>query len=278
MPRRHWPVLAVLGAGLLVGCSPGETAPVRSAPAEATAPDSVSLPLDQYRLTTWDTGRVILAREILVHECMRDRDADATSPPDAAAIEQDARNRIKDLGPRGNKRRYGITQPLEAATYGFHLPSTVERTARPVSAKGRPPSAHCVQQADKALEETNLATPALVREISRDSFEKSLADPSVVDALRQWSDCMKAGGYDYATPMAAMETFDLSSATVSPTEIATATADVDCKLRVGLISTWQNVESSLQQTALRGHEQALRDIAEQHDELGERVARTINGH
>lgn len=278
MSRRHWPVIAVLGVGLLVGCSPGEAEPVSSVPPEATAPDSVSLPLDQYRLTTWDTGRIILAREILVHDCMRDRDAGATSPPNATAIEQDARNRIKDLGPRGNKRRYGITQPQEAVTYGYHLPSTVERTERPVSTKDRPPTADCVQRADRTLDETNLATPALVREISKNSFEKSLVDPRVVDALRQWSDCMKAGGFDYATPMTAMGAFDLSSATVSPAEIATAEVDVECKLRVGLISTWQNVESEIQQTAFTGHEQDFRNITEQHDKLDEQVSRTINGH
>ena len=276
MSRLHWVTATAFGVGLLVGCSTGGVDPVHSAPPEATAPDAVSLPLDQYRHTTWDTGRIILAREILIHECMRDHSAEATPPPDAAAIEQDTRMRIKDIGPRGNKRRYGITEPLDAATYGYHLPSTVEGTGRPVRTNERMPSTSCVHQADTTLGEADLAASELVKEVSTASFEQSLAHPRVVGALGQWSACMKAGGYDHATPMAAMAVFDLSSATVSPAETATAAADVECKLRTGLVGTWQEVESTLQRTALSSRDQAFRDVADQRNRLKERVAGTID--
>ncbi|MCR3752243.1 hypothetical protein [Lentzea californiensis] len=262
---------------LLVGCSTNGAAPPRPIPPEATAPDAVNLPLDQYRLSTWDTGRIILAREILIHRCIEDRGGSKPSP-DAAAIEQDARVRIKDIGPRGNKRRYGITDPRDAAVYGYHLPSTVDRTERPVPAKERSTSSQCVQQADKTLGEANLTTPAEVKEISTDSYERSLSDPRVAQARTQWSACMKAAGHDYDSSAAAAGAFDLSAATVTAAEIATASADVECKSRSGLVGTWQEVESAIQQSVLDSRRQAFQDIAEQRERFNGRADRTINGH
>jgi hypothetical protein len=74
-------------------------------------------------------------------------------------------------------------------------------------------------------------------------------DRRVVAALSAWSDCMRTAGYRYATPWAAAE--QVWAESVTPVEIATATADVRCKTATDLPGLWLAVQ--------RGYELQLVD-------------------
>lgn len=78
-------------------------------------------------------------------------------------------------------------------------------------------------------------------------LSQSDRDPRVIKAFASWSACMRTAGYSYATPVEANNDPQFASSTVSATEIATATADVNCKtqtnltaLRVAVAAAWQN--------------------------------------
>jgi hypothetical protein len=278
MPARRRTITILIWTALVAGCSSGGAGSVGSTPPpEATAADVVTLPIDPYRFTTWETGRIILAREILITDCLRKLDDKQAVSPDRASIERDTLKRIKDFGPRSNKRRYGVVDQRDAATYGYHLPSSTNKADQGVPLRQNDSvRTECVQQVDNTLGDANLTSADLVRTIGHDSYDRSLASSEIRDAFQRWSSCMGTKGYRYPDPMAAMSTFDLVSPTVSKVEIATATADVACKLDGKLVMTWQEVESKIQRSAIDEHRHELQQIAERNEQFRDRIAETIS--
>lgn len=89
---------------------------------------------------------------------------------------------------------------------------------------------------------------------------------------------METKGYSYRSPLDAGAAFDINFATVTPDEIATATADVACKQDVRLVETWQDVEKRYQNTEIGKNRQELDDAKVVHDQCMERVAGVIADH
>jgi hypothetical protein len=90
-------------------------------------------------------------------------------------------------------------------------------------------------------------------------------DPRIVDANARWSDCMKSKGFSYASPWAAyfdpkwrsMPRPGTLSRTHTPQEIATATADQDCKLSTNLMGIAVAVEAAYDKQYIDSHAAAL---------------------
>ena len=61
---------------------------------------------------------------------------------------------------------------------------------------------------------------------------------------------MAARGYRYGSPMDAIDDPRFGKATAESTEISTARADVECKKKTGLVRTWFDVESAMQQSEI----------------------------
>ncbi|GAA4409625.1 hypothetical protein ACFQV2_19545 [Actinokineospora soli] len=171
-------IAAVLAVALVTACSRGGADLVGSAPPVATAPDAVQLPLDAYRATTWQSGQVVLARALLIAEC------EGTQAPDRTVIEQDTIDRIRDFGPAGNKRRYGITSVADAAMYGYHLPSTLS-PRRPPQVRHDAPRPECVRAADAEL---GSIKTELVSELDSASYSRSLGDPGLERVVAEWAE------------------------------------------------------------------------------------------
>ncbi len=67
-------------------------------------------------------------------------------------------------------------------------------------------------------------------------------DPRVVAVTQKWSACMKPAGFSYSSPaQPAKANWGSPQTGPTATEIATATADVACKDKTGLVGTWLDV-------------------------------------
>jgi hypothetical protein len=187
----------------------------------------------------------------------------------------------KDTESHDENRRYGIQDSSWAAAHGYR-PYSVVYPPSPDSSKqeysqneitalsgrdkhGRTvafgtkapngqkiPSGGCQGEADRIVR-TPYDDPEGVqaaRTIYFDGFQKSLSDPKVKNAFKQWSSCMTEQGFSYESPLAAMGSPEFSEGKVSNRERDVAQADIDCKKRVNLIPRWNSVETSIEKNMI----------------------------
>ena len=89
-------------------------------------------------------------------------------------------------------------------------------------------------------------------------------DSRVESVVEAWSACMGERGFDYPDPVSAE--FDPrwggGTASVTPEQIATATADMDCKTETNLVGIELAVQSAYDQEYIESHWEALQDMAD----------------
>lgn len=104
----------------------------------------------------------------------------------------------------------------------------------------------CLAVSRKELFGSHSLDSPIARKISSQSFKESLTDPKVKAVTADWSACMKKKGHSYTAPLQALSKADLRSPKPSAEELRIAAADYSCKESTGLISTWQEVETRIQ--------------------------------
>ena len=86
-------------------------------------------------------------------------------------------------------------------------------------------------------------------------------DPAYVQAVRKWSACMSEHGYTYPDPQAALNDGkwhdDRMADKASAAQIATATADVQCKMSTNLIGVAVAVHAAYDQQYIDAHADQL---------------------
>jgi hypothetical protein len=284
-------LVSALAAGLVGGCSSNGGTDGRPAPPNASStrpaavlgftPRRLELPVYDYQLSPAEYAEVARAKNILIAACMT-RYGFSWSAPTPTVPLQD--------------RRYGVIDLPAAQRYGYHLLPTDDPASAPVAqariskketdvltggqllddGTGKPrlmagytapvrrvdgkevPSGGCAQEAErKLLGRADLTSRAgVVSRINTGSFAESLKDPVVKKAMARWSACMKEAGYDYADPLKSIASARLDSASVPPSEIQLATADVKCKRSMGLIGTWSREESAIQRRMIKENAKA----------------------
>ncbi len=273
--RRLMPALLVLG--LVTGCSAVAAVPAPSpAPPADVVTGDLELPINAYRSNAWETGELILARALLIDDCLTRSGPRHRAAPDQAGSERQTRNRIADFGFHGNKRRYGVTSAEDARRYGHHLPTSVNGAEAAQPEKAPPGQAACAAEAGKTLA-LESGDAELARGIASASFTESLGNPRLAKAVTAWSGCMKAKGVEQKDPLTAVSAFDLNGAPTQR-ELATATADVACKQQTGVVETWREVETEYQNARIAEHQDELRTILDEHTQLMKRVAAVIAEH
>jgi hypothetical protein len=281
MTSAHARIVLVIGLalGLLTGCSSKPVKParpigdvsVRVAPPVLDAIPSLedigglTLPSSRFQLDPIQRATFEQARLILVNQCrarfgfsgLPAERSGATSPLD---------------------RRYGITDALAAATWGYHFTPTQGVIRRPDSsvrsedpgellvmtgtADGRPsrpasktfhgqsvPLGGCTGEAARAL---GLPNGLFVEEhraafVNADGFNQMMTDDRTADVFSQWSTCMKNKGYTYKDPTAAVGAFNISTPAATEPEQRTAVADVACKTQTNLVGTLYALEVAYQE-------------------------------
>ena len=283
-----------LGACSSAGSTPAPVATASTSVAASSAPavkgavqaigdpgltQGMVLPLEAYMETFPEQSAIARAQVKLVEGCMAKFGFAYTPPSPGAALSNDDANM---------NRRYGISDPDEAAQYGYHLPnytappvssspvSSAEalvltghagNAANPASAastyQGVPiPRNGCIGSSTAKL--GAVLNTALTDQLDSTSLSQSQADPVVQTALHAWSACMKSKGYTVDTPFDA-PALAPSSTGPSPTsqEIGVAVADVACKQQTNLVKIWFTTESAVQNQQVEQNQLALNQLRQQ---------------
>ncbi|GAA1642088.1 hypothetical protein GCM10009733_043900 [Nonomuraea maheshkhaliensis] len=107
------------------------------------------------------------------------------------------------------------------------------------------------------------------------TFEQSRREAAVVQVFRAWSACMRAGGWRYDDPLAAITGQRwLGGGPATDEEIRAARADERCKASTGLVAVWAPADKRLQEDAVRAHPETFGALKTAGDRQLE-TARTI---
>ena len=212
-----------------------------------------------------------------------------------------------------DSRRYGVSDPVAARDYGYHLPPwaggsnvpkpkipAAELTVLTGAAPDQPgrqaagpsavgaadnydgkqiPSGGCQERAIQGLEATGVGQQAtgrsgLAAQIRSESYHRTLTDHRVLAAFGQWSACMRAHGYDYSAPLqAATDSRWNFNAPPARTEIQTATTDVACKLKTNVLGITFAVESDYENDSIGQNAQQLAEVKAETDFQGRTIQR-----
>ncbi|MFD5188281.1 hypothetical protein ACFWMU_08970 [Streptomyces sp. NPDC058357] len=183
-------------------------------------------------------------------------------------------------------RRYGIQDRERASLYGYHPISVVHppekskaqlsdaelaalwgktekgvplrRGAKSPNGKVIPPGG-CSGEADRKIRAPYdyAEGVSVARTIDFEGYKRSLKDPAVTKVFADWSSCMRAEGYSYASPVEAMGSPAFSSTEVSDQERAVAKSDIGCKQKVDLIHRWNAAETAIQMPMIKKNQATL---------------------
>ncbi|WP_406285570.1 hypothetical protein [Embleya sp. NBC_00896] len=279
------------GAGAPASLTPPPIGPI---PLLTSATD-LALPIEAYLPTREQQTRLAAAERVLTRDCLV-RLGFTYVPPGAADADPILKSRTE--------RRYGVSDPVEAAGWGFRPPGVATGRPKPVeppmsrelsvamfgaaATDGVPPTAPagsagkpgpgCLGEARFALgEDLALDTEALASHIDVEAFEHSMADPRVSRVLALWSGCMRAKGYDYPDPLAAGGDPSWDTAQPTPREIAAATATVACKTEHNVVGTWFTVDAAYQRQAIERDAQALARVRANNETSARKAAEVVRG-
>ncbi|MFF2788152.1 hypothetical protein ACFVT6_15495 [Streptomyces sp. NPDC058049] len=249
------PFLSACTAGTTgPGGTPGPTAARRLADSKA-----LTLPLDDYLLTTIDAGTLARGRDSLMQRCLTGLGAPYT--PKA----------LGNTDIETNERRYGLADAELAKEHGYHVPDMDKRAEDYPSSvmplvrgevttyNGVPvPQGGCIGEVQRELHEVELQDALnLPHKLNMESYTKSQKAPAVVKATEEWSNCMKESGHAYPDPLAAINDKEFGAAAPGPHEKEVALADVLCKQKVNLIGIWSDAESEYQRFLIKSNSSAL---------------------
>jgi hypothetical protein len=231
---------------------------------------NLGLPLDAYQPTPESLALWVRAGEVLTRQCMRRYGLDWPHRPTAASSRP------------AHDRRYGILDPHQVATLGYHPPPITgprrDRSSAPLFsqdqmavAQGAVQSYHgvavrpggCLAEAQRLLTagapdvRPGDASPVLPQEMEGDATTLTTHDSRLRKVWADWSECMTARGFRYATPWHANNDPQWRTPTASAQEIATATADLACRQQTNLVGLWYAIEVAYQNRAIEQHTAAL---------------------
>ena len=277
----------VLGALLVLGtaCSdppagdPGAAAALPEPAIPATPPpappaaDEVHLPLDPYvGLAKGHRETLEKANAILITKCMRDKGFAYQAPAGSGTSQSGAP--LPDYGINDLKaaRESGYSPPgtssLQAAAEQGKVP-TLDKLVQdhgPAWVKALygflPPdtsgSGGCLSTAVVSAPEYDKLDKELPGRLVGQASERTQGDSRVIAAMHAWSACMAQSGFSYQSPIEPRR--QKWPSPPSPTEIATAVADVNCKAKTNLAGIWLAVQTGYQQTLFEQNAPALKQL------------------
>ncbi len=249
----------------LLGCSESQTAVPEEFPVVDGEWDGVTpLPLELYleirepQMAHFFDLALDQALMDCVTEAGQEFDIPTRTPPENVSL---------------TNRRYGLMNIEEATTYGYRPPPQSDNSKALVAFQQTLSSevesilngpegsgGGCLDQVGVTLalrDDPRWQDLATVEEMFNSTLYSSVEEPVLVEALQQWGDCVeKEVGLSFIHPSEAMAHF-VSRETASEEEKIAAIADVNCKYQVGLIETWQAVETELQQVLIDENHELL---------------------
>jgi hypothetical protein len=154
---------------------------------------------------------------------------------------------------------WGFFDPVNVAQYGYAMPpDQVALTLSPDDSTLE----SCFSRVDSVTPGGHAAWLFQLSDLPDGGPGWHPEDSRFVAAEQQWSSCMKAKGFTYATPVAAVGENSAPGSDPS-TALATASADVDCKVSTNLVGVAVAVQSAYEQQWIDAHRDALAQLGQQ---------------
>jgi hypothetical protein len=267
-----------------------------------TDPAEIVFPLDEYSYTSEGYQKFQQARAMLVADCLRRFGVDVASSPGPAVVP------YFQVGM--NQRRYGPFDLDIAREEGYRVPpyrGTVRLEGGWWSGapRGWDPNdeEHFLYLGRYAAEFADHALPRDVngdplredgcggeaswilsdgqsglegpnwKALNSDAGPRAATDARVLAAEAAWSECMRRDGFDYRSVWEPLEREWPTPP--SREEIATAVADVSCKIETNLIGVWVAVESEYQEQHIQQRWDELQELKRWLDAVYRNSARVL---
>ncbi|MCW5252014.1 hypothetical protein [Streptomyces sp. SHP 1-2] len=255
--RRGYPLIATLGV-LMAGCSGGAPAsggPEIDVPAPTAEAENITFPFDSYELSDNDIIKAYLASDVLIHSCMSKK-----------GHEWKLIKARKNVPSWRNRLHFGVMELEVASRFGYHAPAELlsspeyrrvvremNRQLGELTKEGASDAASCRKEAGQALTRGAKTSFTKFNDLKSSTFDAAKRDREVKNAADRWSACMKAAGFDYATPWEAASRWGFEGSPVK-LEVKTAVADVKCKKKADLVSIWLQAEKRLEEAEIKKDE------------------------
>ncbi|KJY35199.1 hypothetical protein [Streptomyces sp. NRRL S-495] len=252
---------AAAGSKAAPAATPAAAPPAVDAIPTLTTADGQALPIATYLISPDEDRRIEAARTALIGSCMKRFGFDyAPAAVGAKPVSYTHLAQGYHWGASPDRKQQSATPqppaPEMQAVLGHGRAGPTESAApadRTHNGIAIPPGG-CLGEADDTLTRGGgiLQDDAGALEINGRSFADSMADGRVQAAFAAWSRCMKEKGQTYASPVDAVSDERwFSSPTATAPEIATATADIDCKQQNNVVGIWFAVETAYQNRAVQ---------------------------
>ncbi len=284
--------LLALGCG---GCSSGGSGPADpvSEPQVAdvrviTQESQIRLPFDAYNLTVEQRVQYDRANYLLTKQCMERFGVPFTEPLQNPTVYNDMNNdRLFGLFNIQVARQYGFQAPPDpkaaAAERQYHWnPSPAEQAV--LGSADSPNSQFEDQNGDpvpeggcagEALRRLSFFVPSTSPVDSHELYTRAIADSRTQAAFQSWSKCMASRGFDYESPI---DIFEKSwNRPVTPVEVDTAVAHVQCAKSTNMVGIWVSVLSAYQDRAIEENPEYYANEQQHNLDMMEAAAAAING-
>lgn len=268
---RLWAV-GILTLGLLSGCATQQpedpsptTEPSLGPISTITTPDQVSRPVDAYLPSTQSLLALLNVETRKVNECLTSQSISGTYAPaaDAASLAPFVAGQVSDNVARSDLWGFFSPDAADTSTYGYTRPPNIPGLLLATIPAGAGGSVQdCRGKADEGLP-SNLGVLdlAAVTSLPNRGPAVPVADSRWTAAVAQWSACMKNAGFpNYQTPLDAIGDpawIQKSSGAVSSEQIATATADMSCKVSTNLVGVGLAIQTAYDQQYISQNRDAL---------------------
>ncbi|WP_329385930.1 hypothetical protein OG625_26465 [Streptomyces sp. NBC_01351] len=298
-------IIALAATACGGGDGQGTTAvPSLGATPTITDPGQITLPTDAYMVTTAQIKQVTQAQDAVTAECMRGFGLTAR-PTLTLGLDDAPKERLT------RSMLYGYFDVEKAKTHGYDRGSGMaDQGAAGNGAGGTPPTAAeeiamsgndpTTQQPVPTLDGKPVP-PGGCGQKGRDTLKADqliisdaalpdggpkipAGDPRIVEAYAKWSECMKGKGFEYKDPIAAVTDPKWaasaqagSTGPAGPDEIATATADVECKIANNTVGVVVAVQTAYGKKYVEDNSTKLTAYRQQIDDLVRKAAQITAG-
>ncbi|GAB2995217.1 hypothetical protein GCM10023080_071980 [Streptomyces pseudoechinosporeus] len=245
----------------------------------------LTLPIEPYLETYPEVVALQRAKNAVQRECMARFGFDFNPP--APGLHAPASYNGANM-----ERRYGVTDLEAAKEYGYGMPdkngevvphepdseaanlvfdlTVPQGKTPPKTYEGRKiPKGGCRGESDRAIGSFNEELPS---KLNTQSWEKAKQDPQVLAVNQQWSSCMKAKGYDAATPLESLEKAYAPNGDSSSQSESMAVADVECKKSTDLVKVYFSMESRIQKASTEEHQLVLNELKKKNEAVAKKAA------
>lgn len=268
--------ILIAAVAALAGCSQtgangstgsaSEAEPQIGAIGKISRPSDITRPIDEFRPSVDEVLQILRARHEATVACLAREQPSFTADQWPQASDMETSEFVRGLAADETLRSdlWGFFDPDSAGAAGYErAPGSVGSiyTANPTGVSDSV-FHKCSDKVRAIVPGKNDPTFLVLANALPSGGPKVPANDSrYVAVVKKWSNCMRAAGFDYPDPVAAVSSQMMQSAgQVSPSEIAIASNDIRCKLETNLVGIALAVQSAYDQRYIDAHHAELTDL------------------